>query len=107
MQFNDPVHKIATALCDVGCKALDLSGCSCKGRRPCERMMREAEFAMRHGMAVPPERDIEMERAYACYVGWCAPLNMKPEPYHNFVSSIVYADGWKAAAAAVLNFKPE
>ena len=107
MQFNDPVHKIATALCDVGCKALDLSGCDCKGRMPCERMMREAEFAMRHGMTVPPERDIEKERAYACFVAWCEKLNMKPEPYHNFVPPVVYVDGWKAIAAAALNFKPE
>ena len=107
MEFNDPVHKIATALCDVRLKAAGFSGCECKGRMPCESMMREAEFAMLHGMKVPSERDIERERAYACYVAWCEKLNAHTEPYKNFIPSIVYVDGWKAIAAAALNFKPE
>ena len=108
MEFNDPVHKIATALCDVESKTLGERGCECKGERiPCAIKIAEAKFAMAHGMTVPSERDIERERAYACYVAWCEKLNARPEPYTNFIPSIVYVDGWKAIAAAALNFKSE
>ena len=107
MQFNDPVHKIATALCDEYRKAIGLSVCNCRDKTPCDSIMSQAKFAMAHGMTVPPERDIERERAYACFVAWCEKVNIKPEPYHNFVPSVVYVDGWKAIAAAALNFKPE
>ena len=102
--MND-IYQFAYQMCDQ--KAAH--GCTCKrsNTTPCDIMKRHAAFAIQHGATLKPERDIERERAYACYVAWCEKLNTKPEPYHDFVPPVVYVDGWKAIAAAALNFKPE